>query len=128
MLKHKLLGEEIEIRLNNLVESGKGTEDDRNSIGNGNDSSGKKEKENEDENIFMSNKYLALYSNLKALCNKQRMIETYNFVKIKVYITNTTISNSKTSSNSPAGKSSFINFGSSFIQSKTNAIANFNSV
>ena len=31
-----------------------------------------------------SNKYLALYSNLKSLCNKQRMIEAYNFIKIKI--------------------------------------------
>ena len=33
---------------------------------------------------ILSDKYLAFYSILKSLCHKQRMIETYNFVKIKL--------------------------------------------
>ncbi len=33
---------------------------------------------------ILSDKYLAFYSVLKSLCHKQRMIETYNFVKIKL--------------------------------------------
>ena len=32
---------------------------------------------------ILSDKYLAFYSVLKSLCHKQRMIETFNFIKIK---------------------------------------------
>jgi hypothetical protein len=36
------------------------------------------------EDPLLSDKYLAFYSILKSLCHKQRMIETYNFVKLKI--------------------------------------------
>jgi len=36
------------------------------------------------DDSVLADKYLAFYSILKGLCHKQRMIETFNFVRIKI--------------------------------------------
>ncbi len=61
VLTHQLLKERFEFRLTNL-----GTE-----------------LKAQDDNV-LSDKYLAFYSVLKSLCHKQRMIETYNFIKLRL--------------------------------------------
>jgi hypothetical protein len=61
VLGHQLLRDRFEFRLTNLGTEVK-IQDDR----------------------VMSDKYLAFYSVLKSLCHKQRMIETYNFINLKL--------------------------------------------